>query len=269
MRRSIAMKYPSLVVLAVLSATSVCSADQQSGPFRDAYPCPDRGPSSICVYGTIPKGAQVTVIAKGWKSAAQPKERFSNKNEEFQNGIATSTRLQVATQPPKDVSMIAVLAPAAAINEIGLQEIQDPNLVDKIGGYVKSTKELNLQPDIRLLQTRLLRLSPTILLSETFLSAPDDEAELRKQLPSGCDACENVPLLVGANLYDLFREVRSTQKDAVERTCGGIKLAFTLSGRPHALSYAFTCESDSMMATLVHDLSGPTPKLVLKTVGGL
>ncbi|WP_407118589.1 hypothetical protein [Bradyrhizobium sp. LMG 9283] len=144
-----------------------------------------------------------------------------------------------------------------------------PNLAERIGRYVKSAKALNLEPDIRLLQTRLLRLSPTILLSETFLSAPDDVAELTKQLPSGCDACEKVPLMVGADLHDLFREIRSSQKNAVERTCGGIKLAFTLSGRPHALSYAFTCESDAMMATLVHDLSGPTPKLVFRTVGGL
>jgi hypothetical protein len=263
------MKHLPLVTAAILSATNVCSAEQSGGLFRDAYVCPGRGSFSVCVYGTIPRGAQVTVIAKGWKSAAQPKERFSNKNEEFQNGIATSTRLQVGTQPPKDISMIAVLAPADAVNEVRLEEVQDPNLVERIGQYVKSTKELDLDPDIRQLQTRLLRLSPTILLSEIFLSAPNDVAELTKQLPSGCDACEKVPLMVGPNLHDLFREVRSTQNNGVEHTCGGIKLAFTLSGRPHTLSYAFTCESDSMMATLVHDLSGPTPKLVLKTVGSL
>ncbi|WP_342740322.1 hypothetical protein [Bradyrhizobium sp. B117] len=221
------------------------------------------------MYGTIPKGAQVTVIAKDWKSAAQPKERFSNKNEEFQNGIATSTRLQVATQPPKDAAMIAVLAPADAVNEVRLQEVQDPALVDKIGRYVKSAKELNLDPDIRLLQTRLLRLSPTILLSETFLSAPSDVAELTKQLPIGCDACEKVPLLAGTGLHDLFQSVRSSKKTSVEHTCGGIKLAFTLTGRTYALSQAFTCESDAMMATLVHDVSGPAPSLVLKVVGGL
>jgi hypothetical protein len=263
------VKYASLIIFAILSATSVCSAEQQSSLFRDGYACPERGPSSVCVYGTIPKGAQVTVIAKGWKSAAQVKERFSNKNEEFQNGIATSTRLQVATQPPKGVSMIAVLAPADAVNEIRLEEVQDPDVVEKISRYIKSANGLNLAPDIRLLQTRLLRLSPTILLSETYLAAPDDVAELTKQLPSGCDACEKVPLMVGSNLHDLFKEVRSSQKNSVEHTCGGIRLAFTLSGRPHALSYAITCESDSMMATLIHDLSGPTPKLVLKTVGGL
>ncbi|TWB53900.1 hypothetical protein [Bradyrhizobium sacchari] len=263
------MKFLSLVILAILSATNVCFADQQSGLFRDAYACPSRGRSSICVYGTIPGKAPVTLIARGWKSAAQPKERFSNKNEEFHNGIATSTRLQVATQPPKGASMIAVLAPEDAVNEIRLEEIQDRALVQRIGEHIKRTKELKLAPDIRLLQTRLFRLSPTILLSETFLSAPNDVAELTKQLPSGCDVCEKVPLMVGTNLHDLFREVRPSQQNDTDRICGGIKLAFTLSGQTYALSNAFICESDAMSATLVHDLSGPAPKLVLKTVGGL
>ena len=263
------MKRPSLVVLAVLSATTVCAAEQQSGLFRDAYVCPDRGRSSICVYGTIPKGQQVTVIAKGWKSAAQVKERFSNKNEEFRNGVDTSTRLQVATQPPKDASIIAVLAPASAVNEIKPEDVQDSQIVERIGAHIKRAKELNLEPDIRLLQTRLLRLSPTILLSETFVSPPGDVAELQKQLPTGCEACENVPLMAGSSLYDLFKSVRSPKKDSVEHTCGGIKLTFALSDRTYVLSNAFTCESDAMMATLVHDVSGPEPKLVLRMVGGL
>lgn len=263
------IKHLPLVVLAVLSATTVCSADQQGGLFRDAYPCPGRGPSSVCVYGTIPKGTQVTLIAKGWKSAAEPKERFSNKNQEFQNGIATSTRLQVATRPPKDAFMIAVLAPADAVNEIRLEEFQDQALVQRIGGHIKKARELKLAPDIRLLQTRLFRLSPTILLSETFLSAPNDVAELTKQLPNGCDVCEKVPLMIGTNLHDLFREVRPSQRNDTERICGGTKLAFTLSGRTYALSHALICESDAMSATLVHDLSGPTPKLAFKLIGGL
>jgi hypothetical protein len=262
------IKHLPLVILAMLSATTACSADQQ-GLFRDAYLCPARGPSSVCVYGTIPKGTQVTLIAKGWKSAAEPKGTFSNKNQEFQNGVATSTRLQVASKPPKDAFMLAVLAPTDAINEVRLDEIQDPSIVQRIGGHIKKARELKLAPDIRLLQTRLFRLSPTILLSETFVSAPNDVAELTKQLPNGCDVCEKVPLVVGTNLHDLFREVRPAQRNDTERICGGIKLAFTLSGRTYALSHAYICESDAMSATLVHDLSGPTPKLAFKLIGGL
>lgn len=205
----------------------------------------------------------MTVLAKGWKSSAVQKEKFSNDSEDFQNGVKTSTRLQVATPPPKDVSMIAVLAPAETVNELPLEEVQDEALVGRIGQYIKNTKELNLVPDIRLLKTRLLRLSPTILLSETFLASPDDAPLLEKQLPAGCGDCENVPILVGPTLEDLFREIRSP-KINVERTCGGIKLAFALSGRTYVQSHAFACESDSFSATLVHDLSGSEPRLVFK-----
>src|SRR5690242_6501761 len=119
------MKFLSFALLTILSTTAICSAAEQGNLFRDAYACPDKSPSSVCVYGTIPKGKQVTVIAKGWKSAGLPKGSFSNKNEEFQNGVDTSTRLQVATLPPKDAFMIAVLAPADAVNEIPFEEIQD------------------------------------------------------------------------------------------------------------------------------------------------
>ncbi|WP_050422271.1 hypothetical protein [Bradyrhizobium tropiciagri] len=211
----------------------------------------------------------MTVIAKGWKSAGLPKGSFSNKNEEFQNGVGTSTRLQVATLPPKDASMIAVLAAPDAVHEIPLQEVRDEALTGRIGQYIKSTNALNLDPDIRVLMTRLLRVSPTVLLSETLLSPPNDAVALEKQLPTGCADCENVPLLVGSNLEDLFKDIRSTKVNSVEHTCGGIKLAYTISGRLHLLSNAFTCESDAFMATLVHDLSGPKPKLVFKMTGGL
>ena len=51
------------------------------------------------------------MLAKGWKSSALKKEEFSNKGDDFQNGVETSTRLQV-TAPPKDAIMLAVLADA-------------------------------------------------------------------------------------------------------------------------------------------------------------
>jgi hypothetical protein len=263
------MKYCSLVAFAVLLATAPCRADVQSSLFRDAYPCPDRGASSVCVYGTIPKGKQVTVLAKGWKSSALQKEKFSNDGDDFQNGIKTSTRLQVATPPPKDAPMIAVLAPAETVNELPLEEVQDEALVGRIGRHIKSTNALNLQPDIRLLKTRLLRLSPTILLSETFLSPPDDVALLEKQLLTACDSCENVPMLAGRTLDDLFKETRSDKINSVEHTCGGINFAFALLDRTYVVSHALTCESDSFSATLVHDLSASKPKLVFKLSGGL
>jgi hypothetical protein len=261
------MRYLSLVAVAILLTTAPCRADGPGSLFRDAYACPDRGPSSVCVYGKIPAGKQVTVLAKGWKSSALPKQTFSNEGEDFQNGVKTSTWLQVATPPPKDAFIIVVLADAKEINEIPLREVQDDAVVERIGRYIKSANGLNLDPNTRLLKTRLLRVSSTVLLSETFLASPDDAAALEKELPTGCGGCENVPLLVGKDLEDLFKPARSTKVN-VEHTCGGITLAFTLSGRIYLVSHAFTCESDSFSATLVHDLSGPKPKLVFKLSGG-
>jgi hypothetical protein len=209
------------------------------------------------------------VLAKGWKSSALQKETFPNESTEFQTGVKTITRLQVTTPPPKDGSVIAVLADSQTVNELPFEEVQDEAIVGKIGQYIKNAKELNLDPDLRLLRTRLLRLSPTILLSETFLASPDDVPVLEKQLPTGCDGCEKVPMLVEPNFADLFKETRSTDVNAVQHTCGGINLAFEVSSRIHVWSHASTCESDAFFATLIHDLSGQKPKLVFRLSGGL
>jgi hypothetical protein len=262
------MKYLSALAFAAFLAMAPCHADVQNSLFRLAYACADRGPSSVCVYGAIPGGKQVTVLAKGWKSAAVPKGHFSNDDKK------TITRLQVATPPPKDASMIAVLAAPETLSLLPLEEMKDDALVGRIDRYVKNTKELNLDVDIQVVRTRLLRLSPTIVLSETFLTPRSDPADAprdtkNKQPSTGCENCENVPLMVGPNLKDLFKATRDTSINAVEHTCGGINLGFALSGRTYLLSHAFSCESDSYSATLVHELSGKKPRLVFQLSGGL
>jgi hypothetical protein len=256
------MKFLSLLIATILLTIAPCWADAQSSLFRHAFFCPDRGPSSVCIFGTIPSGRQVTLLAKEWRSPAAPKEVFPN--TDFDNGFKTITRLQVAAPPPKDAFMIAVVAAADAANPIPLKEVQDDALVARIALHIKKAQELNLDPDIRLLRTRLLRLSPTILLSETYLAPPGEAAALEKELSTGCRDCENVPMLVGQSLTDLFAETRSHSVNAVESTCGGIKFAFALSGRTYLVSYAESCGGDSLSATLIHDLSGKQPKLVFK-----
>jgi hypothetical protein len=107
-----------------------------------------------------------------------------------------------------------------------------------------------------LLKTRLLNLSPTIVLSETFLASPREAAALEKEISAGCDDCEQVPILVGQTLTDLFAKTRPAHP------CGGIKFAFALSGRTYLVSDAHDCGGDAFSATLIHDLSGKQPKLV-------
>jgi len=260
------MKYVSLVAIAILVTFSPCLAEAQGNLFRSAFSCPNRGPSSVCIFGKISKATPITLLAKDWKSSGTPKEEFTN--TEFENEFKTITRVEVAAPPPREGLLIAALAATETVNALPLKEVRDEALVGRIGAYIKTAQQLNLKLDIRILKTRLLRLSPTILLSETFLATPDNEAALRKELPGGCRDCDTVPMLVGQTLTDLFAGIRSTEVNAVESICGGIRFAFALSGRPYLVSYASSCESDSLSATLIHDLSGKKPKLVFGPPGG-
>jgi hypothetical protein len=250
------MKYLSLVAVAILLTIAPGYADGQSSLFRIAFFCPDRGPSAVCVFGTIPKATQVTLLAKDWKSSGTPKEKFPN--TVFENNFKTITRVKVAAPPPKHAFLIAVLAPAETVKALPLKEIRDEALVERIVAYIKSAKQLNLQPDMQILKTRLLRLSPTILLSETCLAPPPYDAAALEKDPTGSKFCDDVPMLVGKTLTDLFA--------GVESACGGMRLAFALSGRPYLVSYAASCEGDSFSVILVHDLSGKRPKLVFSPV---
>ncbi|CCE07354.1 exported hypothetical protein [Bradyrhizobium sp. STM 3843] len=259
---SLAVRVLGLVAVTVLLAAGPGSAETQNKLFRHAYSCPERGKSSVCLFGTLPKATQVTVLAKNWKSSGMPKEAF--KNTESDNGYETITRIQLAQEPPKDAFLIVVLVAPGTVSGIPLREVEDEALVGRIGAYVKTAKHLNLDPDIQILKTRLFRISPTILLSETFAAAPNDAAALKGELPTGCRDCDSVPLLVGDTLIDLFAAVRSHEINALESICGGIRFAFALSGRPHLVSYASSCGGDSLSATLVHDLSGKRPKLVFQ-----
>jgi hypothetical protein len=226
-------------------------AEALGSPFRHAFSCPERGRSSVCIFGTIPQGKPVALIARGWKSSAMPKDEFPN--TDFDNGFKTITRLEVAASPPKDAFMIAVLAAAETVKLLPLKEVQDQAVVARITEYLAAATELKTASDLHeATTTRLLRLSPTILLSETFLTPPDGGGKLS----IGCAYCEVIPVLVGQDLVDLFAKIRAPN------TCGGIKFAFTLAGRPHLVSYAESCESDSFSATLIHDVSGNRPKLI-------
>ena len=237
-----------LVAVGILLTTAPCHAEVPNTLFRHAFSCPERGPSSVCIFGTIPQGKPVALIARDWKSSAVPKDEFPN--TDFDNGFKTIMRLQVAVPPPKDAFKIAVLAAAETVNLLPLKEVQDQAVVGRITQFLEGAKDLKTASDLHEpTTTRLLRLSPTILLSETFLTPPDGGGG---ELSIGC---VYRPMLVGQDLTDLFAKLRAPN------TCGGIKFAFALSGRPHLVSFAQSCESDTFSATLIHDLSGPRPKL--------
>jgi hypothetical protein len=254
------MRYWTLVATAVLLSNAPCYGDAQSSLFRDAFACPDRGPLSVCIFGTIPSGKQVTVVAKDWKSPAVPKEQFK---DAIENGAKTITRLEVTKPPPAKAYLIAILVATETVEVLPLKEVQDEAVVRRITQYLENAKELKTESDLHdPTKTRLLRLSPTILLSETFLTPPGSPDDGGK-VSIGCEYCEMIPLLIGQDLIDLFAKIRSPN------ICGAITSAFALSGRTYLRSDALSCESDSFSAILIHDLSGKQPRLAYMSTGGL
>src|ERR1043166_8757839 len=100
------MRYLNLLAAIISLTISPCHGAAQSSLFRDAYACPDRGPLSVCIFGTVPSGKQVTVVARDWKSSAVPKEQFK---DDIENGAKTITRLEVIQPPPAKAFLIAIL----------------------------------------------------------------------------------------------------------------------------------------------------------------
>ncbi|MGJ4946953.1 hypothetical protein [Bradyrhizobium sp. HKCCYLS20291] len=256
---SLVVTHLCLVAAALLTLAGSCSAAAQNTLFGKVFNCPGKGKSSVCVWGTVAKATTVTLLAKGWKSSGTPQRVFPN--TEFENNYKTFTQIELPAASPKDAFMIAVFAPSELVSDIPLQDTKDDAVIRRIGAYVKKAK-LNLAPDIQMLGTRLYRMSPTILLSQTFLANADYAATVKGRPPRDCEYCDVVPALVGEPPIDLFASIRSKEVNSVEHVCGGIEFAFALSERPHVVSYASICESDSFSTTLIHDLSGKTPKLV-------
>jgi hypothetical protein len=189
-----------------------------------------------------------------------PKEQFKDATE---NGAKIITRLEVIKAPPAKAYLVAILVATETVTVLPLKEVQDEAVVRTITQYLENAKELKIDSDPHdTTKIRLLRLSPTILLSETFLTPPGSPDSGGK-VSIGCEYCEMIPMLVGKDLIDLFAEIRSPN------TCGSIASALALSGRTYVRSYGFSCESDSFAANLIHDVSGKQPKLVFKSTGGL
>src|SRR6266566_1673623 len=140
------MKYMFLVAVGILLTNAPCHAEGPSSLFRHAFFCPERGPSSVCIFGTIPQGKQVALTARDWKSSAVPKEEFPN--TDFDNGFKTITRIEVAASPPKDAFMIAVLAAADTVNLLPLKEVQDQAVVGRISQYLEGANELKTASDL-------------------------------------------------------------------------------------------------------------------------
>ena len=250
------------VVATIALTTASCYAQEQSDLFRDVFPCPDRGPTSLCVFGKVSQEKPITLLGKNWKSPASPKEEFRYVDSE--KNATTMTRLEATTKgPPTQAPIVAVLVESATIKTVPLTEVQDPKLLEKISPFLAGPIELALDPDLHYSSnTRFIKLSPNIELFETKLTKPS----AKRDTPVGCGNCADiVPMLgmwVGNDLVDLFEDFHYI----VPYVCGGLVSAFTMSNRLHVFSTASNCESDTVLKTLIHDLSGKEPKLAFSSV---
>jgi hypothetical protein len=256
------MRHLFTVVVAVALTTTSCYAQEQSGLFRDVFPCPDRGPSSLCVFGTVSREKPITLLGKNWKSSASPKEEFRYIDSE--KNATTMTRLEVTTKdPPTQAPIVAVLVESATIKTAPLTEIKDEKLLEKISPFLAGPVELALDPDLHYsTNTRFIKLSPSIELFETKLTKPS----AKNGTPVGCGNCQDIVPMLGMwvenGLVDLFEDFHYI----VPYVCGGLVSAFTMSNRLHVFSTASNCDSETVLKTLIHDLSGKKPELAFSSV---
>jgi hypothetical protein len=248
--------------LLILCVASAASAQQSDSIFRNAFKCPDKGPTSICVFGTIPKGRKVTIIVKDRTISATPAEEFPN--TEFDNGFSTITRLEATKPLARELPVIAVLAPAESVKLVPQIEYRDDKVVRATENYWRKVREVDREPYRKYsVSTRLIKLAPSIIIAETKYTSHIEMVDPRNgKLLTICAHCDDglAEFLVRADLVDLFKGFRRQG----DNFCGGLVSAFELFGRLHILSKVDPCESDAGGNTLIHDISGSAPRLVFK-----
>lgn|SRR5882724_7792753 len=258
------MRHLFWVVATIALTTASCYAQEQRDLFRDVFPCPDRGPPSLCVFGTVSRGKPITLLGKNWKSSAVPKDEFPNVNSNY--SATTVTHLEAAKAPPMQTPIVAVLVESAAIKTVPFTEVRDEKLLERISPFLAGPVELGLNPNLHYgVNTSFIKLSPSIVLFETKVTQPP-KPSAKRGTPAGCGNCEDIVPMLGmmvendpVNLFEDFHYI-------VPYVCGGLVSAFTLSNRLHIFSTAANCESGIFLKTLIHDLSGKQPSLVFSSV---
>jgi hypothetical protein len=225
--------------------------------FFVAYACPEKGPRSICILGTVQPGNVLALVTGNEILPLDAKDTFPNTE-----GAPTDHKIETITraEAPKaiDHGGLAVMAPAQSIKIVYPAAVEDKAFVGRVDGYLatffKGWATFKAS-------TQILRLSPTVSIADVTV----EYSLMEEPIPSNgqCSSCnENTFLLRAANdAGDLYRVERSS--DGVIPVCGELAFAFELSGRLHTYSHGFLCESDVDFA-LVHDISGPTPRLVMR-----
>jgi hypothetical protein len=234
---------------------SAALAEPPPPMFRAAFVCPDKGsPTSICIYGTLLQDKKVTLVTSDRVIAGTFREEFRDSTISLDTD--TFTRVEGGQHLSRDTLVVALLAPAEAVKVVPQVDYPDRATINRIDKYV-ATKFLDqfkvscIQANVKCsLNTRLARLSPSVVIAEVHYRSA--QAQLFDKV-----------FLVKKQLVDMNREF------GVEMGCGELDLAFELFGRLHAVTTNVKCESDAGLYRLIHDLSGPLPKLVFAWDAGV
>src|SRR5262245_35710329 len=165
--------------------------------------------------------------------AASVKERFTDKT--LWEGIDTFTRVEAGPALPEKAFVIAALVPSDSIKAVPQVELHDAGISERLKRHVAKSLEdytpwcVDLAETCRL-QTRLLRLSPSVVIAEVEYSS-DHSIFFQKTF------------LVGPQIIDLHK--RSLGEHEIDKDCARLDLAFGVSGRLHAVTSDGPCESDA------------------------
>jgi len=255
------MRHFIFTIATVLLFTAKSLAAEHHAQFFNVFDCPDRGRTSLCLLGKLSRGAIVTIIAKDWKTSAEAMGTlpYDDAHDEFK----TITTLRANARRSAGADMIAVIAPTNAVELIHQREIHDDHISRRVVQFLRKARDIDNSGFKYNIKTRILEVSPKIILAEAKLTSRIEATDPSTQETIAvCEHCgdDTVPLVVETRMVDLFAAVRTGD----DHHCGGIVSTFRLFGRMHVLSNAFSCESDTYSYTLVHDLSGKSPKLVFR-----
>lgn len=261
------MSYRGLILgFVVLSINSVAFSQAKDSGYRETYLCEEGGPIATCIVGTVPKGADVTLLTQDGAVSAKPIRELPN--QDFPSGRVTGTLLQASKKLPAGDHMLAVLVPVSAISMIAPKPGNDPVLVQKLEAFIvtmnreftvrKERDHRWLNPHVTI---RIVGLARGLSIAEATIRYDRElYVPARQAIEADCKQCdeETITLLVHDDgIFELFN-----RKGTI--LCSKFVAAFQMHGRIYAFTTANGCEN-GLLINQVQDVSGPTPQTVFSS----
>jgi len=133
----------------------------------------------------------------------------------------------------------------ASITLVPQAEVHDAGIVRQVRQYFAREAEGSDPGRQHRIDTRIIQLTPTVVLAEAKVTSDDGEND-------------TALFLVGSDLIDLFAPAQPHSN-----LCGGLGPAFEVYSRLYVYSFAGACEADvDATSAFIYDMSGPLPRRV-------